>query len=95
MAEHVRAEWGLDHALQRLPIYAQTGEERHANVDKMILKRVDSLPHGLINTPELARNVVDYVRWVRDRVLHLRAERPTRRSCTSTSTGCSAKTPSA
>ena len=55
MAEHVRAEWGLDHAFKRLPIYAQTGEERHANVDKMILKRVDSLPHGLINTPELAR----------------------------------------
>ena len=74
MAEHVRAEWGLDHALQRISIYAQTGEERHANVDKMILKRVDSLPHGLINTPELARNVVDYVRWVRDRVLRLRAE---------------------
>ena len=75
MAEVVRDEWGLSHAFRPIPIYAQTGEERRANVDKMILKQVDSLPHGLINTPALAAGIVDYVRWVRDRVLHLRAER--------------------
>jgi methylaspartate ammonia-lyase len=72
MAEVIRAEWGLGHALRRLPVYAQTGESRHDNVDKMVLKQVDSLPHGLINTPALAAGVVDYVRWVRDRVLQLR-----------------------
>ena len=73
MAEVVATEWGLTHAFRPIPVYAQTGEERRANVDKMILKQVDSLPHGLINTPELARELVPYVRWVRDRVLHLRA----------------------
>ena len=74
MAEVVRREWGLRHAFRPIPIYAQTGEERRANVDKMILKRVDSLPHGLINTPALAAGIAEYVRWVRDRVLHLRAD---------------------
>ena len=53
-------------------MYAQTGEARYDNVDKMVLKQVDSLPHGLINTPALAAGIVDYVRWVRDRVLQLR-----------------------
>jgi methylaspartate ammonia-lyase len=72
MAELVAAEWGLEPPSRRLPIYAQTGEERHDNVDKMVLKQVDSLPHGLINTPALAADIVTYVRWVRDRVLHLR-----------------------
>ena len=72
MAEVIRAEWGLDHAFRRVPVYAQTGEARYDNVDKMVLKQVDSLPHGLINTPGLAAGIVDYVRWVRDRVLQLR-----------------------
>ena len=72
MAEVVAAEWGLPAPSARVPIYAQTGEERYANVDKMVLKEVDSLPHGLINTPTLATGIVDYVRWVRDRVLALR-----------------------
>jgi methylaspartate ammonia-lyase len=72
MAEVVAAEWGLPAPSARVPIYAQTGEERYANVDKMVLKEVDSLPHGLINTPTLAAGIVDYVRWVRDRVLALR-----------------------
>jgi methylaspartate ammonia-lyase len=72
MAEVIASEWDLPRALTRVPVYAQTGEERYLNVDKMVLKEVDSLPHGLINTPELAAGIVDYVRWVRDRILHLR-----------------------
>jgi len=72
MAEVIAAEWDLPATFARVPIYAQTGEARHDNVDKMVLKEVDSLPHGLINTPELAAGIVEYVRWVRDRILHLR-----------------------
>jgi methylaspartate ammonia-lyase len=75
MAELIRAEWGLDGPLRRLPVFAQTGEDRRAGVDKMILKRVDSLPHGLINEPSLVgpdgEALVAYVRWVRDRVAAL------------------------
>jgi methylaspartate ammonia-lyase len=72
MAELVRREWGLEHALKPVPVFAQTGEDRHAGVDKMILKRVDSLPHGLINTLALVgpdgAELLAYVRWVRDRI---------------------------
>lgn len=78
MAEVVAAEWGLPEPFERIAVYAQSGEERRANVDKMILKAVDSLPHGLINEPSLvgldAVELLAYVRWVRDRVLHLRAD---------------------
>jgi methylaspartate ammonia-lyase len=78
MADVVREEWALDGPLRRVPVFAQTGEHRRDNVDKMILKRVDSLPHGLINDPSLIGEhggaLLDYVRWVRDRVLRLRAD---------------------
>lgn len=73
MAEVVAAEHGNAAPLREVPIFAQTGEERHNGVDKMIVKRVDELPHGLINTLELAgedgEGLRTYVRWVRDRVL--------------------------
>jgi methylaspartate ammonia-lyase len=59
-------------------MFVQCGEDRYGNVDKMILKEADALPHGLVN------NVAErlgaggelfeaYLRWVRDRVLALRA----------------------
>ncbi|MBA2517844.1 MAG: methylaspartate ammonia-lyase [Solirubrobacterales bacterium] len=76
MADVVQAEWGLEGPLERVPVFAQTGEERVSNVDKMIMKRVDSLPHGLINEPSLVGEdgtaLNDYVRWVRERVERLR-----------------------
>jgi methylaspartate ammonia-lyase len=76
MTATIRAEWGLDGPLRRVPVYAQCGEDRRANVDKMILRGVDSLPHGLINTPELVGRdggaLVDYVGWVSRRVRELR-----------------------
>ncbi len=55
-----------------VPIFAQSGDDRYDNVDKMIMKRVDLLPHGLINArekfgPEGAA-FLDYVRWVAGRV---------------------------
>ncbi|MDA0158994.1 methylaspartate ammonia-lyase [Solirubrobacter ginsenosidimutans] len=76
MADVVAAEWDLDPRLQAIPVYAQSGEERHSNVDKMILKEADSLPHGLINHRSLVgengRELIAYVRWVSERVEHLR-----------------------
>lgn len=51
-----------------VPIYAQSGDERKANVQKMVMKRVDVLPHGLINTPaKFGRGgcvFADYAKWV-------------------------------
>ena len=72
MAQLVQREWGLDIPFKPVPVFAQTGEDRRNGVDKMILKRVDSLPHGLINNLSLVgpdgSELVAYVGWVRDRV---------------------------
>jgi methylaspartate ammonia-lyase len=78
MTATIRAEWDLDGPLRRVPVYAQCGEDRRANVDKMILREVDSLPHGLINSPDLVgpdgQTLVDYVGWVSTRVQELRRD---------------------
>jgi methylaspartate ammonia-lyase len=78
MAQLVQREWGLDHPLTPVPVFAQTGEDRHAGVDKMILKRVDSLPHGLINTLALVGpdggELLAYVRWIRSRIQTLASD---------------------
>ena len=58
-----------------IPIFAQSGDERRLNVDKMILKGVDVLPHGLINASEKfgpdGQNFCDYVEWVASRAKQL------------------------
>jgi methylaspartate ammonia-lyase len=78
MARTIQAEWGLDLELRRVPVYAQCGEQRHLNVDKMILREVDSLPHGLINNPSLVgargETLVEYVSWVSRRICELRRD---------------------
>ncbi|MER9345389.1 methylaspartate ammonia-lyase [Mesorhizobium sp. M0601] len=72
MAEVIASELHLPTPMKRVPIYCQTGDEREINVDKMILKSVDILPHGLTNSAERfgRRGEVfrEYVRWVVDRI---------------------------
>src|ERR1700761_1772967 len=76
MARTIQSEWGLDGPMRPVPVYAQCGEQRYDNVDKMILREVDSLPHGLINHPGLVgedgRTLVEYVSWVSARIRALR-----------------------
>lgn len=78
MARTIQAEWGLDLELRRVPVYAQCGEQRHLNVDKMIMREVDSLPHGLINKPSLVgaagETLLEYVSWVSRRIRELRRD---------------------
>ena len=61
--------------LAPVPIYAQSGEERHRNTDKMILKQVDVIPHGLINSPAVfgsdGEGLLEYAGWVRRRIAEL------------------------
>jgi methylaspartate ammonia-lyase len=78
MAEVVRDEYATGVRLAPVPLYAQSGDERYTNVDKMITKRVDVFPHGLINTVEgkLGSDgglLLDYVQWVRDRIVAIGA----------------------
>src|SRR5690242_9006879 len=58
-----------------VPIYAQSGEERRRNTDKMILKHVDVIPHGLINSPAVfgagGERLLDYAGWVQHRIAEL------------------------
>ena len=70
-------EYDLQLQPEPVRIFAQSGDDRYGNVDKMILKQVDVLPHGLINDiphklgPDGGR-LLEYVRWVRQRILSTR-----------------------
>ena len=77
MAEIVRDEYQTGIEIVPVPMFVQSGDDRYNNVDKMVLKEADVLPHGLINQLEtkLGRDgeiLAEYVAWVRDRILTLR-----------------------
>jgi methylaspartate ammonia-lyase len=75
MAEVIRDEYNPSlKMLKRVPIFTQSGDDRYVNVDKMILKEADSLPHGLINNVKTKLGLegellLKYVGWLKDRVL--------------------------
>ena len=85
MAEVVCQEYGLPVIAERVPIFGQTGDDRYANADKMIIKGVDVLPHALINNVDekLGRKgelLREYIRWLAQRIRDFRPEpsyRPT------------------
>ncbi len=73
MAEVVADEYSLPLTLKPVRLNAQSGDDRYTNVDKMIVKRIGMIPHGLINNVEekLGRQgeiFLDYARWVRNRI---------------------------
>ncbi len=72
MAEVICQEYDLPVIARPVPIYAQSGDARVANIDKMILKKVDILPHGLINASHKfgrgGQEFRAFVRYVADRV---------------------------
>ncbi len=78
MAEVVRKEYDITSTeYNRIPMFAQTGDDRYNNVDKMIIKEVEVMPHALINHVEtkLGREgqlLKEYVSWLRGRVLQFR-----------------------
>ena len=51
-AEVICRAFGLPSPDRRVPVFCQSGDAREINVDKMILKSVDVLPHGLTNSRE-------------------------------------------
>jgi methylaspartate ammonia-lyase len=79
MAEVVREEYSTGVELRRIPIFAQSGDDRYTNADKMIIKGADVMPHALINNidEKLGRHgeiLKAYIEWLRDRVLLHREE---------------------
>ena len=76
MAEVVAEEWGLPRPDAPVPIHAQSGGERIHNADKMIARRVASLPHALVDDiPEQlgedGAKLTRYVRWLKGRIQQL------------------------
>ncbi len=79
MTEIIAEEYLLPLVPEPVKILGQCGDDRYDNTDKMIIKKVDILPHGLINSVqekfgEDGELFVDYVGWVRERILKLRAD---------------------
>lgn len=73
MSEIILEEYGLPVDLTPVRINAQSGDERYTNVDKMILKEVGMMPHGLINNVEEKLGTdgqifLDWVKWVKNRI---------------------------
>ena len=79
MAEVIRKEYGVEgDVYESIPVFTQSGDDRHNNADKMIIKEADVLPHALINHVEtkLGKNgelLIEYIAWLRDRILQHRA----------------------
>jgi len=77
--EVVAEEYELPRPVAPVPIFGQSGDDRYSNVDKMILKQVDALPHGLINNVseklgERGEKLSEYIRWLVKRIEALRPD---------------------
>ena len=74
MTNIVEREYNSKRAEKEIPIFMQSGDDRYINVDKMIIKGADVLPHALINnvSQKLGNNgekLIEYVEWLRNRIL--------------------------
>ena len=79
ITETVAREYALPLINEPVRIFAQSGDERYTNADKMIIKEVDVMPHGLINNiPDKlglkGEKLLEYVRWLNRRVCELRKD---------------------
>lgn len=77
MCRVIADEYGCTMSDRLIPIFTQSGDNRYANADKMILKGAQVLPHALINNVDakLGRHgelLLEYVGWLRERILKLR-----------------------
>lgn len=66
-------EYDLPLVAEPVPLFGQSGDDRYTGVDKMILKGIDVLPHGLINNipDKLGRRgekLEEYIRWLVSRI---------------------------
>ena len=80
MAEIVRKEYNISETkYDAVPVFTQSGDDRYDNVDKMIIKEADVLPHALINNVDkkLGRHgelLIEYVNWLRNRIIRHRVQ---------------------
>ena len=77
MAEVIQKDYNTGLEISKRPIFTQSGDNRYENADKMIIKSADVLAHALINHAETKLGnkgelLLEYVGWLRDRIIHLR-----------------------
>lgn len=72
MTDVIAEEYGMEPATTPVPVYSQSGDTRRINSDKMILKQVDVLPHGLFTSMEdighTGTRLVEFIEWLTSRV---------------------------
>ncbi|EGJ71334.1 methylaspartate ammonia-lyase [Bacteroides coprosuis DSM 18011] len=74
MAQVIADEYGVTISDKMIPIFSQSGDDRYLNVDKMIIKGVDVLPHALFNHVETkvgfkGEKIKEYLTWLKDRIV--------------------------
>jgi methylaspartate ammonia-lyase len=79
MCQVVADEYGCSVSEELIPVFTQSGDNRYANADKMILKQAQVLPHALINNVEeklglKGEKLLEYVKWLKARIESLRPE---------------------
>jgi methylaspartate ammonia-lyase len=73
MTEVIAQEWDLPLPSDAVPIHAQSGSERYYNAEKMIARRVASLPHALVDdipgqVGKEGGEMTRYLRWLSKRI---------------------------
>ncbi|AHF99280.1 Methylaspartate ammonia-lyase [Halostagnicola larsenii XH-48] len=62
---------GTEPASEPVPVFGQSGDDRHTNTEKMFIKGVPVLPHALINSVEKigedGETLLEYVEWLVER----------------------------
>jgi methylaspartate ammonia-lyase len=84
MAEVIAQEWELPRPNAPVPIHAQSGPERYYNAEKMIVHRIASLPHALVDdipaqVGQDGGEMTRFIRWLSQRIGQLGGDdyRPT------------------
>ncbi len=72
-AEVVMREYKLPMVTKAVSLFGQSGDDRYGAVDKMIMRRVDALPHALVNNipdklGECGEKLIEYVQWLSRRI---------------------------
>ncbi|MCL2415611.1 MAG: methylaspartate ammonia-lyase [Defluviitaleaceae bacterium] len=78
MTQIIAEEYNTQISERMIPIFSQSGDDRHDNADKMILKSADVLPHALFNnlekTGRKGEKLLEYVLWLRNRIYQVRVD---------------------
>jgi methylaspartate ammonia-lyase len=79
MAEVIAGEWQLPRPEAPIPIHARSSHERYYDAERMIVRRVASLPHAEVDNVrdevgEQGNELVRYARWLKQRIESLGGE---------------------